>query len=674
MTWKKTFAFVVVTLAISMIGHLNAAESVPGNWLIEWQSPSATMRPLQIIHGRTLPDVKSAEYYRKDCGLGGLVVNVGGPEYIRSPKNWSNFVLTVQNIEKAGLRFWVYDEEGYPSLAAGGVVLEGHPELVSKEMVYDAGANPEFYVRDCYEFTHSCNNYFRARRYPNPLEPAAVERFLEVTHARYKKELGDRLYCRMEAFFTDEPSIMSVNLGLIPEENRKKVVTIDPLDPAKKNLQMIPWCSDMEERYRAKYGEELKPRLKSLFTGDSEADKAVRFRFWQLVTELNVNRFYGAIDRFCKATPTGPVSSGHTLAEEGLTRHVALDGNKISTLKKLALPGLDVLNSDPLAHQYGGWKTAAFPCSAATLINQRRVMTEVSDHAQRNSGDKKPALLPLMEATAAWQAAWGVTEFTLYYQINVGTGDAVRNEATHKKYCDFIGRLNSVLREATPNRALLLYYPIETLQSEFLPPVGVLQTATQSKKFQETVRSFDEIGLALCRAQIPFTIIDTESILSLSKEDLAKFTGILYPLHSAPSKEVTGKLEKCLGKSNDKFGLFAETEKKITSAATIASVADELAGPHLRTAPAGENLFCGTFERDGRTIYMIVNLGKDAYEGTATLAGVNHPVIKKDDKWSAMNPSDGTIAEVKPIESKAAGVFALPVKLRPRETTLLVSP
>ena len=92
--------------------------------------------------------------------------------------------------------------------------------------------------------------------------------------------------------------------------------------------------------------------------------------------------------------------------------HVPLDGNKIGVLKKFDLPGLDMLNSEPNAYFYGCWLAAAFPCSAAEFVGERRVMTEISDFSQLNSGDRKPVTLETRSA-AAWQAAFGVTEFTV---------------------------------------------------------------------------------------------------------------------------------------------------------------------------------------------------------------------------------------------------------------------
>ena len=147
------------------------------DWLADFATPPREFRPLQIVHGQDLTDIKTVEYYRDQCGLGGLVVNVGGAGYVREQANWDRFVAGLKNVKEAGMRAWIYDEDGYPSLSAGGVVMEGRPELCSQELAFDRDAAEPFVVRDCYEFTHSSNNVFAARKYPNPLNRAATERF-----------------------------------------------------------------------------------------------------------------------------------------------------------------------------------------------------------------------------------------------------------------------------------------------------------------------------------------------------------------------------------------------------------------------------------------------------------------------------------------------------------------
>ncbi|MBR2693031.1 MAG: hypothetical protein IKE69_02345, partial [Thermoguttaceae bacterium] len=51
---------------------------LPQSWQAEWENPGARMRPLQIVHGRDLTDPAVCDYFRDECGLGGVVFNVDG--------------------------------------------------------------------------------------------------------------------------------------------------------------------------------------------------------------------------------------------------------------------------------------------------------------------------------------------------------------------------------------------------------------------------------------------------------------------------------------------------------------------------------------------------------------------------------------------------------------------
>jgi len=663
--WNRTFAQETVPL--------------PAAWLTEWNAPSNIMRPLQIIHGRDLSDPATVEYY-KNCGLGGVVINVSGdgyiptaPEnsapgliskhYVSNPQNWERFVQGVKNVDAAGLRFWIYDEDGYPSLGAGGIVLEGHPELESQELVYDPEHDPPCYVRDSYEFTHASNNYCEQRRYPNPLNPKAVERFIEVTHKQYKEKLGEGLYAKAEAFFTDEPSMMAMYLGRIPAE----ISVRDPQNPDKKQLPAVPWCDDMESKYQEKYGESLHDHLMSLFTGDSEADRQIRRQFWTLVNELDIARYYQPIKTWCRSAQPGPVASGHSLWEEVLVAHVGLDGDKLEVLKNYDIPGLDILNADPMAYLNGEWCVAAFPCSAATLIGERRVMTETSDFSQSFGGNPM-VKLPLMEASSAWQAIWGVTDFNLYYSIQGGTISPWRNEQTHREYCDFIGRLNSILRDATPIRPLLFYYPIDVLQEEYRPVAETIGSGKQSDRMIQTINDWRRVGTLMARNQIPFTLINTKSIEQLLRNDSTKQEKTARAQTSdkqlSPA-DFTGLVLSQNARVNDENWLnpgFRTVRADDISEEELLTKLEPLTGPRLKWSHAFMKLCAGTFKRDGRLIFVVTNLTPEPYEGTAGLINLAKDPAQR---WTLLNPQTGDVrSDVDPT--------AAPVTIAPYETLIWV--
>jgi hypothetical protein len=628
------------------------SDVLSGNWLAAWSSPSVEYRPLQIVHGTDIRDM--AAYYKDSCGLGGVVCNVPfGENYLKSEEDWTIFVEGVKAMRDSGLRVWIYDEDGYPSLGAGGRVLEADSSLEALEMVYDKDSKNPITVRPCYEYTHACNNFYNARRYPNPLNPKSTEKFIELTHQAYFEHLGTELLAEVEAFFTDEPSMMAVNLGELAENVRKNVRVTDPPDPKKKNLPMISWSEDLPEKYKAKYGEELMPSIASLFTGGKEKDKVVRQKFWSLLAELNRQYYYDAIRNWCKTMREknggkGPVSTGHGLREEYPAIHVPLDGNKLAVAKGFDIPGLDQLNSNPSIWSDEAWMAAFFPNSSAMLTDRRRVMCEMSDFVQ-TMASKGPVNIPEMQAAAAWQMAFGVTDFALYYTIRYGDKYPHRNEDKYKEYCDFVGRINSLLMEATPVRKVLLYYPIYDLQREYIPAAEKMSRNTQSELSKTVEFSFMDLGSNLLKAQSQFVLVD---YLTLEKATVAdnqtiqigrnQYTSIVFPRGVVFPPAVSKLVEEA--KNKGVTIVFADDFVETPSSEQLTG----LVGNENKLVPSSMEIVFGKFTREGREIYVLVNTGKEKYQGELALPGGKI--------YAELDPQTGTVSAQQKISENKIGV------------------
>lgn len=608
----------IISLSLLFI-NCSHQDVLPLKWQNAWASPPVDYRPLQIVHGTDIRN--KASYFKDSCGLGGVVCNVPfGENYLKSDADWKTWVDGVKAMQSSGLRVWIYDEDGYPSLGAGGRVLEADPSLQAQELVYDKESSNPFTVRPCYEYTHSCNNFYAARRYPNPLNPRATEKFIQLTHKAYFDHLGPELYGEVEAFFTDEPSMMAVNIGELGESIRKNVRVVDPLDQKKKNLPMVSWSEEVPEKYKAKYGEELMPSAGSLFTGNEEKDKIMRQKFWSLLAELDMKYYYDAIRDSCKAirvrnSGKGPVSSGHGLREENPSAHIPLDGNKLLVTSGFDIPGLDQLDSDPAIWGDRSWMAAFFPGSSAILTGKRRVMCEMSDFSQTLNGED-PVSVQKMEAATAWQMAFGVTDLTLYYTITYGSKYPYRREPDYKEYCNFVGRINSLVMEADPVRKVLLYYPVYDLQREYIPTAEQISLRTQSSLTGITETSFSELGANLLKTQTQFVLVD---YLTLEKAAINEngsiqigpnqYTSIVFPKGVVFPSTVTN--------------LVAQAKKKGVKTVSADDFDEnpapedlsELVGSVDRLSPSSASIAFGKFTREGREIYLLVNTGRDNYAG-----------------------------------------------------------
>ena len=82
------------------------------------------------------------------------------------------------------------------------------------------------------------------------MDPKAVQRFVEVTHERYKERIGESFGGVVPAIFTDEPQFSHKStLGFA---HAKEDVT-------------LPFTDDLCDTFRAAYGEDLMAHLPELF-------------------------------------------------------------------------------------------------------------------------------------------------------------------------------------------------------------------------------------------------------------------------------------------------------------------------------------------------------------------------------------------------------------------------
>ncbi len=615
-------------LAAPVESGAELAVDLPRQWLEDWREPPVRLRPLQIVHG-VPPQQATVEGVTalKDLGLGGIVCNVAFGEYLRSEENWNILVRAVESCSGAGLRIWIYDEDGYPSGAAGGLVLEENPGFEALALAYDPCQADPFILRPAYEHTHASNNYYAARRYPNLLDPAAVESFIRTTHDAYYERLEPFFGTTIEALFTDEPSLMAVNIGPLPDDVRLKVRVVDPLDPNVQPLPSVPWVADLPDLYRRCYGQDLLAARKSLFEGDSEPDRRVRQQYWALVADLLTERYYGRIQRWAHAHRVA--SSGHILWEETLEHHPALEGNTLKVLGRMDIPGLDMLSSNPEAVIHSGWMTAVLPASAALLNGGRRVMTEVSDFSETMAG-RGPASVAEMCATAAWQAAFGVTEFTLYYNRQQRSSDEYR------AYGDFVGRLNAMLRDARPAPRVLLYYPIADMWAEYKPVAEKLTKQTQSARMRRIIDSFMDLGRRMTRTQISFALADHEVLAAARVQDGRIcmdgrcFDALLLPADiglPAPAMANVRRFRAGGGR------VLREISGETVSLDSLAALYDS----GLLSEPQ-ERIVIGRFTRDSRDLVLVVNVGTAScdVEVSAPQAG----------KWIVADPATGRMESV----------------------------
>jgi hypothetical protein len=259
-----------------------------------------------------------------------------------------------------------------------------------------------------------------------------------------------------------------------------------------------------------------------------------------------------------------------------------------------------------------------------------------------------------MQAAAAWQAALGVTEFTLYY--NRGE----RSPENYRAYCDFVGRLNAVLRKARPVPEVLLYYPIYDLWAEYLPVAESLTAQTQSERMQQIQKSFLELGQRMTERQISFIVVDHELLANaqVRNSDLIIGTQRYKALVLPAGVELPEQADEKLKQFENDGGQVFRAEHTLSDAdfSTLAGIYKNGA-----LSVKSDRIIVGRFVRDERDILLVVNIAAKHYTGAVKAA--------EETQWIVAEPSDGRLEPAKADEN---GRIA--ISISPNAALLLIGP
>ena len=212
--------------------------------------------------------------------------------------------------EKRGMKVWLYDEYNWPSGTCKGRVPGEN----------DAWRHAEYGVYRNLDGSFRWTSALAHPGWVNVCEPAAVARFIELTHEVYAKRLA-RWFANKTVLgiFSDEPGY-PVRVSF-PEGN--------PLVSFRK-------YSGMEDEYRAATGRELKADVeKWIETKDGDV--------WSVYLDLMGRRFrmsyFDQIREWCDRH--GILFTGHMISENDVFGSARCNGNPIRCLRGMSLPGMD---------------------------------------------------------------------------------------------------------------------------------------------------------------------------------------------------------------------------------------------------------------------------------------------------------------------------------------------
>jgi hypothetical protein len=411
----------------------------------------------------------------KEQGMGGFFMHSrDGLETEYLGDEWMRCIKTaVETARQEGMAAWLYDEDRWPSGAAGGLVtkrgdafrlkaltIELSSTLPQEEMLavlrgkvsgnklisLRGGKGPlqekEQYLLFRQELAEK-DPWYNDQAPADILNPEAVRAFIEITHEAYFNRVGKDFGTTVPGIFTDEPSICGIAA-------------------VKSGRRFLPWTAGFAEYFRQRRGYDFFSVAPYLFL-DGEASLKTRHDFWYTITERFVSAYSRQLGEWCQTH--GIAFTGHYLSEDNLGGAIWGGGAVMPHYCQQQLPGIDLLTEETT--QYLTVKQCT---SVANQLGKKRVLTETygctgwefTFEGQKWIGD--------------WQYVMGVNlrcqHLTLYSLRGCRKRDFPGSFNYHTTWWrenkvveDYFARLSAVLTQGKPVRELLVLHPQTTAWS-----------------------------------------------------------------------------------------------------------------------------------------------------------------------------------------------------------------
>jgi hypothetical protein len=399
------------------------------------------------------------------AGLHGVVFHPrfypGVPPYL-SDDYLDHVTDTIRHARELGLKFWLYDENGWPSGTGDGKVLANYPDSGAVRLDLSRERTPAsigaFHTDTANRLvpagTPAAQTWWltpRKLNYVDSLNPAVLDHFLKLIHERYRAGLPKDCFDYIEAIFFDEPES-----GMVK----------DPFP----ETAGVPWSPVMSARLQSLWGDAWHEKLPLLFAAGEGAHEA-RIAFWENVTDAIIAGFFAPYHAWCQKHRK--LFIGHVKGEEHPLFQLPMVGSCHRIFRHLSMPGIDALERYP--------SLDFFPRQAAAAARQfghGRSMVECFGGAGWGASPED------LERYLLWLGRNGITDFVFHlsqYRLDTpAITDWPPSEPLHLSWKDaFPAVLDRVARELATHPPLapdtLVVAPYRGLMAEY-EPWELLQT------------------------------------------------------------------------------------------------------------------------------------------------------------------------------------------------------
>ncbi len=441
-----------------------------------WSSPPSIYRsaPFWSWNSELDPDrLQRAIESMHSAGMGGFFMHsrYGLKTPYLSEEWWTCIAACVEKARELDMKAYLYDEDRWPSGAAGGVVTRPHVEYRQKHCVAappdeqpeggehvamfaveldESGALREYEaisdaseaggrkVLSCDVHVYPTSGWFNDGGYLDTMNADAVAEFIHVTHQAYADRCGKDFGSLIPAIFTDEPNYNHGGGGGVN----------------------LPWTDVLPREFIKRRGYDVRDRLPEVVCPTPDGFSKVRHDFYRTVTELFVENFSAQIGRWCGKHDIA--LTGHMLAEETLGSQIRVIGAAMPHYEHMQWPGIDILTD-----QIRELTTAKQCSSVAAQLGRERVLSELYGC----TGWDWP--LEGHKFVGDWQFALGVNfrcpHLTHYSLAGGAKRDYPASIFAHSPWWtyydrveDYFARLSFMLTEGKPLRDVLVLHTVES--------------------------------------------------------------------------------------------------------------------------------------------------------------------------------------------------------------------
>ncbi len=391
-----------------------------------------------------------------------------------------------EEAKKRKMLAWLYDEDRWPSGAAGGYVTKdprrrqkyllitrnpladatdpvtGHNEgkpyllaaydiclnddgtLASYRTVSDA-ADAKGIPYYAYVIASKNNGWYNGQAYADTLDPETMQEFIKITYHAYKDKVGKDFGKSIPAIFTDEPQFRCMKK--LPFANSDSDVE-------------LAWTHTFPETFKAAYGIDVVEKLPEIVWDLPNGEPSrVRYLYQDHSCERFTQAFADQCGKWCREN--GIELTGHMMEEPTLKSQSNMLGEAMRAYRGFGIPGIDMLANRVELSTAKQCQSAVHQYGKEGMLSELYGVTgwDFDFRGHKFQGD--------------WQAALGVSVRVPHLSWVSMKGSAKRDypasihyqSAWYREYSyieDHFARLNTVLTRGKPDVKVGVIHPIES--------------------------------------------------------------------------------------------------------------------------------------------------------------------------------------------------------------------